>query len=47
MPIAGGWNYMVLKVPSDPNHSVIKGEENERLFIGQQAFVLNLVYFLN
>ena len=23
LPIAGGWNYMVLKVPSNPNHSMI------------------------
>jgi len=22
-PIAGGWNYMISKVPSNPNHSVI------------------------
>ena len=23
LPIAGGWNCMILKVPSNPNHSVI------------------------
>lgn len=23
LPIADGWNYMVLKVPSSPNHSVV------------------------
>ena len=23
LPIAGGWNEMVLKVPSNPNHSMI------------------------
>jgi len=23
LPIAGGWNYMILKVPSSPNHSMI------------------------
>ena len=23
LPIAGGWNWMILKVPSNPNHSVI------------------------
>ena len=23
LPIAGGWNYMILKVPSNPNCSII------------------------
>ena len=23
LPIAGGWNYVILKVPSNPNHSTI------------------------
>ena len=23
LPTAGGWNQMILKVPSDPNHSMI------------------------
>jgi len=23
LPIAGHWNYMILKVPSNPNHSMI------------------------
>ena len=23
LPIAGGWNCMILKVPSSPNHSMI------------------------
>ena len=23
LPIAGGWNYVILKVPSNPNHSMI------------------------
>ena len=22
LPIAGGWNYMILTVPSNPNHSM-------------------------
>ena len=23
LPIAGGWNYMILNVPSNPNHSMV------------------------
>ena len=23
LPMAGGWNWMVFKVPSNPNHSII------------------------
>jgi len=23
LPIAGGWNWVILKVPSNPNHSMI------------------------
>ena len=23
LPVAGGWNWMVFKVPSNPNHSTI------------------------
>lgn len=38
---------MVLKISSDLNHAVVTGEVNKRLFVGQQIFVLNSVYFLN
>jgi len=35
LPIAGGWNYMILKVPSNPNHSMI---------VRISAFFLHLNY---